>query len=57
MQHYGLSELCDLGFVNVKISGTFIERLLVESLPDVVMSMACIEFFMLIQAAVARIKK
>ena len=39
MQHYGLSALCDLGYVNEKISRTFIERLLVETLPDVVMSM------------------
>ena len=37
MQHYGLSALC---YVNEKISGTFIERLLVETLPDVVMSMS-----------------
>ena len=34
MQHYGLSALCDVGYVNEKISGTFIERLLVETLPD-----------------------
>ena len=39
MQHYGLSALSDLGYVNVKVSGTFIERLLAETLPDVVMSM------------------
>ena len=39
MQHYGLSALCDLGYVNEKISGTFIERLRVETLPDVVTSM------------------
>ena len=28
---------CDAGYVNEEISGTFIERLLVETLPDVVM--------------------
>ena len=39
MQHYGLSALCDLGYVNENISGTFTERLPVETLPDVVMSM------------------
>ena len=39
MQHYGLSALCDLGYVNVKIGGTFTERLVVETLPDVIISM------------------
>ena len=39
MQHYGLSAICDLGYVNEKISRTFIERLLVETLPDMVMFM------------------
>ena len=39
MQHYGLSALRDLGYVNVKISGSFIERLVAETLPDVVMPM------------------
>ena len=33
MQHYRLCALCDLGYANEKISGTFIERLLVETLP------------------------
>ena len=31
-----ISLLCDLGYVNEKISRTFIERLLAETLPDVV---------------------
>ena len=30
--YYGLSALCDLDYIIVKISGTFIERLLVETL-------------------------
>ena len=46
MQHYGLSALCDLGYVNEIISGTFIERLFVESLSDVVMLMGMFEFVM-----------
>ena len=46
MQHSDISALCDLGHVNVKISGTFTERLLVDTLPDVVMSMVSIQFVM-----------
>ena len=39
MKHYGLIALCNLGYVNEKISRTFLERLFVKTLPDVVMSM------------------
>ena len=47
MQHYGLSAPCDLGYVNEKISGTFIGRILVETLPC---RWACIEFIVHVQA-------
>ena len=51
MQHYGLFALCDLGYINEKIRGTFIERLLVETLPLMwSCRWACIEFVMHIQA-------
>ena len=50
-----LSALCDLGYVNEKISWIFIERLLEETLPDVVMSMGMFEFIMHIQVCCYKI--
>ena len=50
IQHYALSALCDLGDVNVKISGTFSERLVVGLCLMWSCRWARIEFVMHIQA-------